>query len=72
MRSPFIGRGFAIALIVAFVAWTAVRSIGARPVEPKFPFPKPQQTRRSRPPRVKKKWFSPADVFGVCRPCSST
>ena len=41
MRSPFIGRGIAIALIVAFVAWTAVRSIGARSVEPKFPFPKP-------------------------------
>ena len=41
MRSPFIGRGIAIALIVAFVAWTAVRSIGARPIEPKFPFPKP-------------------------------
>jgi peptide-methionine (S)-S-oxide reductase len=41
VRSPFIGRGIAIALIVAFVAWTAVRSIGARPIEPKFPFPKP-------------------------------
>ena len=41
MRSPFIGRGMAIALIVAFLAWTAVRSIGARPGEPKFPFPKP-------------------------------
>src|ERR1700733_1257105 len=41
MRSPFIGRGIAIALIVAFVAWTAVRSIGARPIEPRFPFPKP-------------------------------
>ena len=24
-----------------FRPWTAVRSIGARPVEPKFPFPKP-------------------------------
>jgi peptide-methionine (S)-S-oxide reductase len=41
VRSPFIGRGLAIALIVAFGAWTAVRSIGARPVEPKFPFPRP-------------------------------
>ncbi len=41
MRSPFIGRGIAVAVIVAFVAWTAVRSIGARPIEPKFPFPKP-------------------------------
>ena len=42
MRSPFIGRGLAIALIVAFFAWTAVRSIGARPAaEPRYPFPKP-------------------------------
>jgi peptide-methionine (S)-S-oxide reductase len=41
MRSPYIGRGIAVALIVAFVAWTAVRSIGAKPIEPKFPFPKP-------------------------------
>jgi peptide-methionine (S)-S-oxide reductase len=41
MRSPRIGRGIAIAVIVAFVAWSAVRSIGAKPNEPKFPFPKP-------------------------------
>jgi peptide-methionine (S)-S-oxide reductase len=42
VRSPFIGRGLAIALIVAFFAWTAVRSIGARPAaEPRYPFPKP-------------------------------
>ncbi len=42
MRSPFIGRGLAIALIVAFFAWSAVRSIGARPAaEPRYPFPKP-------------------------------
>jgi peptide-methionine (S)-S-oxide reductase len=41
MRSPMIGRGIAIAVIVAFVAWSAVRSIGAKPNEPKFPFPKP-------------------------------
>jgi peptide-methionine (S)-S-oxide reductase len=41
MRSPFVGRGIAITVIVAFVAWTAVRSIGAKPVEPKFPFPRP-------------------------------
>jgi peptide-methionine (S)-S-oxide reductase len=42
VRSPTIGRGIAIAVIVAFVTWTAVRSIGARPSDPKFPFPKPE------------------------------
>jgi peptide-methionine (S)-S-oxide reductase len=42
VRSPFIGRGLATALIVAFFAWSAVRSIGARPAsEPRYPFPKP-------------------------------
>jgi peptide-methionine (S)-S-oxide reductase len=42
VRSPFIGRGLAIALIVAFFAWTGVRSIGARPAAgPRYPFPKP-------------------------------
>ena len=42
MRSPAIGRRIAIAAIVAFIGWNAVRSIGARPpAEPKFPFPKP-------------------------------
>src|SRR5262249_44417897 len=42
MRSPFIGRAIAIACLVAFFTWTAVRSIGAHPAEtPKFPFPKP-------------------------------
>ena len=41
MRTPVIGRGLAIAVIIAFVGWTAVRSIGAKPREPKFPFPKP-------------------------------
>jgi peptide-methionine (S)-S-oxide reductase len=41
VRSPFIGRGIAIAFIIGFVAWSAVRSIGARPNEPKFPFPRP-------------------------------
>jgi peptide-methionine (S)-S-oxide reductase len=42
VRSPVIGRGLAIALIVAFFAWSAVRSIGARPAaEPRYPFPKP-------------------------------
>ena len=41
MPSPKIGRGIAIALIVAFIAWSAGRSIGARPAEPKFPFPAP-------------------------------
>jgi len=42
VRSPFIGRGLAIAVILAFFAWSAVRSIGARPAaEPRYPFPKP-------------------------------
>jgi peptide-methionine (S)-S-oxide reductase len=42
VRSPTIGRTFAIAAIVAFFAWNAVRSIGARPAaEPHYPFPKP-------------------------------
>ena len=42
MRSPNIGRISAIAIIVVFFAWTAVRSIGARPAaEPRYPFPKP-------------------------------
>ncbi len=33
MPSSHIGRTIAIALIVAFFAWTAVRSLGARPAE---------------------------------------
>jgi peptide-methionine (S)-S-oxide reductase len=41
MRGPFVGRAFAIAVIVGFLAWSAVRSIGAKSAEPRFPFPKP-------------------------------
>lgn len=41
MRSPFIGRSIALVCIIAFFTWTAVRSIGAGPASPKFPFPKP-------------------------------
>ena len=42
MRSTNIGRISAITIIAAFFAWTAVRSIGARPAaEPRYPFPKP-------------------------------
>jgi peptide-methionine (S)-S-oxide reductase len=42
VRSPTIGRTLAIAAIGAFLAWNAVRSIGARPAaEPRYPFPKP-------------------------------
>jgi peptide-methionine (S)-S-oxide reductase len=42
VRSPTIGRTLAIAAIAAFFAWSAVRSIGARPgAEPHYPFPKP-------------------------------
>jgi peptide-methionine (S)-S-oxide reductase len=42
VRSPTIGRTLAIAAVAAFFAWSAVRSIGARPAsEPHYPFPKP-------------------------------
>jgi peptide-methionine (S)-S-oxide reductase len=42
MRSPMIGRGIALALIVGLVAWTALRALGSRPPEtPKTPFPAP-------------------------------
>jgi peptide-methionine (S)-S-oxide reductase len=42
VRSPTIGRSLAVAAIAAFVAWSGVRSIGARPAaEPRYPFPKP-------------------------------
>src|SRR5258708_11471573 len=42
VRSPVIGRGFALALIFGLLFWTAVRSIGARPpATPRIPFPKP-------------------------------
>jgi peptide-methionine (S)-S-oxide reductase len=41
--SPKIGRIFAITAIVVFFAWSAVRSLGARPAaEPRYPFPKPE------------------------------
>src|SRR4029077_719307 len=42
VRSPHIGRGFAFVIIAGVLAWTAVRSIGARPAAiPRMPFPKP-------------------------------
>jgi peptide-methionine (S)-S-oxide reductase len=41
VRSTTIGRTLSITAIVAFFAWNAVRSIGARPAEPHYPFPKP-------------------------------
>jgi peptide-methionine (S)-S-oxide reductase len=43
MPTPHIGRTIAITLIVAFFAWTAVRSLGARPAETPNAalFPKP-------------------------------
>lgn len=43
MQSPYIGKGIALALIVAFFAWTAVRGLGARPAETPNAalFPKP-------------------------------
>lgn len=40
MQSPYIGRAIAITLILALVAWTALRALGARPpATPKGPFP---------------------------------
>ena len=42
MKSPFIGRGLAYAVILAIITWTAVRALGVRPAEtPKSPFPAP-------------------------------
>jgi len=42
MRSPSVGRTISLFLIIGFIAWTAVRAIGARPVAiPSSPFPKP-------------------------------
>lgn len=42
MTSPRIGRFIALGIILAFVGWNVVRSLGARPpAEPSFPFPKP-------------------------------
>jgi peptide-methionine (S)-S-oxide reductase len=42
VRSPFIGRGFALVIIAGVLAWSAVRSIDARPPAiPRTPFPKP-------------------------------
>jgi len=42
MRSPSVGRTISLFLIIGFIAWTAVRSIGARPPAiPSSPFPKP-------------------------------
>jgi len=42
MKSPIIGRGIAVALIIGLVAWTAIRALGSRPPEtPKTPFPAP-------------------------------
>jgi peptide-methionine (S)-S-oxide reductase len=42
MKSPYIGRGIALVLIVGLVVWTAVGTLGARsPEAPKLPFPAP-------------------------------
>jgi len=42
MKSPSIGKGFALTIIFALVAWTAVRALGSRaPETPKLPFPVP-------------------------------
>jgi peptide-methionine (S)-S-oxide reductase len=42
MKSPWIGKGFALAIIFGLVAWTAVRALGSRaPETPKLPLPAP-------------------------------
>lgn len=42
MRSPSVGRTISLFLIIGFIAWTAVRAIGARPAAiPRSPFPRP-------------------------------
>ena len=42
MQSPAIGRTISLVVIVGLVAWTAFRTLGARPPEPpKTPFPAP-------------------------------
>ena len=42
MKSPFVGRGLAYTVILAVMAWTAVRALGERaPETPKFSFPAP-------------------------------
>jgi peptide-methionine (S)-S-oxide reductase len=42
MKSPYLGRGLAFAIIIGLVAWTALRALGSRPPEaPKSPFPAP-------------------------------
>jgi peptide-methionine (S)-S-oxide reductase len=42
MQSPYIGRAIAMTLILALVAWTAFRALGARPTAtPRGPFPNP-------------------------------
>ncbi len=42
MKSPYIGRGIALALIIGLVGWTALRALGARtPEAPRMPFPAP-------------------------------
>src|SRR5882724_2939189 len=42
MKSPFIGRSIAVALIVGVLGWNVVRALGSRsPETPKLPFPAP-------------------------------
>ena len=43
MQSPYLGKSLAIAVVVAFLGWTAIRSLGARPAETPNAslFPKP-------------------------------
>jgi hypothetical protein len=43
MERPYLGKPLAIALIMVFFAWTAIRAVGARPAETPNAslFPKP-------------------------------
>jgi hypothetical protein len=72
MKSPVIGRGIALALIVGLVAWTALRALGSRPPEtPKTPFPAPAVDRPQRTPKASKPRFSRAVVSGAFKLCSN-
>jgi hypothetical protein len=72
VRSPFIGRGFALILIAGLLAWSAVRSIGARPpAAPRLPFPKPAVDEPLAGVKARKLQYSREDAFGVLRPCSN-
>jgi hypothetical protein len=69
MERPYLGKLLAIAVIVIFFGWTAIRALGARPAETPnaSSFPKPAI---DAPLANSSK--SLAAVFGVCKPFLST